>query len=64
MDLVVVVVVVAFDGIDFCFLVFVCLLVDLFTVDVPSRRWDIDLRGVLLHVELFSTAPQCIGVVW
>ena len=32
--------------------------VDLFTVDVTGRRGHFDLRGVLLHVELFSTAPQ------
>jgi hypothetical protein len=42
---------------------FVFVPVDLFTTDVESRRWDFDLRGVLLHVEFLPTAPQSIGVV-
>ena len=37
--------------------------VDLSTTDVTRRRRDFDLRGVLLHVELFPTAPQSNGVV-
>ena len=37
--------------------------VDLFTTNVPGRRWHFNLRGVLLHVELLSTAPQSVGVV-
>jgi hypothetical protein len=37
--------------------------VDFFTTNVESRRWDFDLRGLLLHLEFFSTAPQPIGVV-
>jgi hypothetical protein len=42
---------------------FVFVPVDLFTTEVESRRWDFDLRGVLLHVEFLPTAPQSIGVV-
>ena len=43
----------------------VCLdgVVDLFAPNVESRRWDFDLRGLLLHVEFFPTAPAPIGVV-
>ena len=37
--------------------------VDLFTTDVPGRRRHSDLRGVLLHIKLLSTAPQSSGVV-
>ena len=37
--------------------------VDLFAVNVTVRRRHFDLRGVLLHVELLSTAPQQNGVV-
>ena len=37
--------------------------VDLFARDVTGRGRDFDLRGLLLHVELFSTAPQPSGVV-
>ena len=42
---------------------FVFVPVDLFATDVTRRRRDFDLRGVLLHLELFPTAPQPIGVV-
>jgi hypothetical protein len=37
--------------------------VDLFATNVTRRRRHFDLRGVLLHVEFFPTAPQPIGVV-
>jgi hypothetical protein len=37
--------------------------VDLFATNVESRRRDLDLRGVLLHVEFLSAAPQQNGVV-
>ena len=42
---------------------FVFVPVDLFATDVTRRRRDFNLRGVLLHVEFLSTAPQPIGVV-
>jgi hypothetical protein len=37
--------------------------VDLFATNVTRRRRHFDLRGVLLHVEFLSTAPQPIGAV-
>ena len=36
---------------------------DLFASNVARRRRHFDLRGVLWHVEFFSTAPQPIGAV-
>ena len=46
-----------------CFLCFLCVPVDLFTTDVARRRRHFDLRGVLLHVEFLSAAPEPIGAV-
>jgi hypothetical protein len=37
--------------------------VDLFASDVARRRGHFDLRGVLLHVEFLSAAPEPIGAV-
>ena len=37
--------------------------VDFFARDVARRRRDFDLRGVLLHVEFLSAAPQPVGAV-
>ena len=37
--------------------------VDLFASDVARRRRHFDLRGVLLHAEFLSTAPQPVGAV-
>ena len=37
--------------------------VDLFARDVARRRRHLDLRGVLLHVEFLSAAPQPVGAV-
>ena len=37
--------------------------VDIFATDVTRRRRHLDLRGVLLHVEFLSAAPQPIGAV-
>ena len=42
---------------------FLFLPVDLSTTHVTRRRRDFDLRGVLLHVEFLSAAPQQNGVV-
>ena len=42
---------------------FLCVPVDLFARDVARRRRHLDLRGVLLHVEFLSTAPQPVGAV-
>ena len=46
-----------------CFLCFPYVPVDLFATDVARRRRHFDLRGVLLHVEFLSTAPQPVGAV-
>ena len=37
--------------------------VDFFATDGEINDGHFDLRGVLLHVELLSTAPRSIGVV-
>ena len=37
--------------------------VDLFASDLACRRRHLDLRGVLLHVEFLSAAPQPVGAV-
>ena len=42
---------------------FLCVPVDLFARDVARRRRHLDLRGVLLHAELLSAAPQPVGAV-
>ena len=37
--------------------------VDLFAPNVESRRWDFDLRGLLLHLEFFSVHSNASAIV-